>query len=1087
MFIKRYCLKYLPVLLLTLGSSLSYAQDKSNISYVDPFIGTTKSNVLTSWGGNGGTYPGAVAPSGNIQISPETRITGAKGYDYADNSIYYFSCIKHYSGFPEGSSGHIFIMPVIEGQAFEMGQYNRQFSHKDEVAVPGYYKITFKDNNTTVEASAGKRTGILRFTFPINVTPQIFIGDLEEISFVGKRIVKGSLANTVINWNEDIISHKKVKGGYLLTFKEGINKAKVIVLKVSTSTVNFAGAQRNIESEIKQFSFDQFRERINEEWKIQLSTVTIQDSSIVNKTNFYTALYHSLLIPWVVSDADGQYKGADNMIHKTTGTYEYGGFSPWDTFRSLHPLLTLLYPEKQNDVILSMLNVYKQTGHLPTESMTGNHAVPIIVDSYLKGVKGYDYALAYTAMKKSIMEAPFAKNDMEIYHDLGYVPFSRSESVTRTVEYAYDDWALSQYAKVVMNNRKDGEILRKRGLNYRNLFHPADLFMLPRMDTVFRLNPGMNGYKEGNKWIYTYFVPHNAKDLINLLGGNMVFADRLDSAMNTNVILYDNETVTHLPYLFNAAGYPALTQKWCREIMINRFSATPGGLPGNDDLGSMSSAYIFNAMGVFPVSPGKPQYAIGAPLFSSMTFHLANKKQLIIKAQHQSPVNKYVKSLTVNGKPYEQLVISHDLLVNSGTLEYEMSKDSMQAWPKDRNPIALSDTKTAAEPEIVNYTISKTTVEPNEEFWIKFQVKNTGSLGTKKVIVYANGKPWLSKNCLVQPGAMLTDSISCRLYAIGKIKLGVNLLKGIVLTVIEPNTPVAQPFTISGLTVKPIVEINEEQHLTYQIKNLTGKTRGFDTKVMLEGMMLYTDTINLLPGEQKTVNHTFIAQKAGLKSIKVFNEEVNYKVYDTATASLLLKLDAKKTNGNHVVDQSGFGNDAIIEGMKAGPSANTEILIGDSCYLEIPNSASLDMMKESITMMAWVYPEATETGLVDMLTKGDSHVLQTGDNKTLTFFAGGWGRGDCTVKLPADWKLMWHHIAGVCKGGILSVYIDGRLAGTSKVDGTVNLSNTSKWQIGRNEEFPSERVFHGKMDKVSIFEQPLSADEISAIVVKEQK
>jgi predicted alpha-1,2-mannosidase len=281
-------------------------------------------------------------------------------------------------------------------------------------------------------------------------------------------------------------------------------------------------------------------------------------------------------------------------------------------------LLTLLYPDKQQDVILSMLDIYKQTGHLPTESMTGNHVIPIIVDSYLKGITGFDSRLAYTAMKKSVLEPPFVQSDMEIFNQKGYIPFTRSESVTRTVEYAYDDWALSQFAKNVVHENKDYLLLQNRAFNYRNLLNTGDLFMLPRNDSEFKLQPGMSGYKEGDKWVYSYFVPHNANDLINLMGGNEQFTARLDSALANNVILFDNETVFHLPYQFNQAGNPALTQKWLRQIMLQRFSNSPGGLPGNDDLGSTSSWYVFSAMGIYPVCPGRPDYAIGTPLFKSV-------------------------------------------------------------------------------------------------------------------------------------------------------------------------------------------------------------------------------------------------------------------------------------------------------------------------------------------------------------------------------------------------------------------------------------------------------------------------------------
>lgn len=1079
--------KLLVLLLIFVSFTSLYAQGQGQLRYVDPLIGSTKSAVQTSWGGNGGTYPGAVAPSGNIQLSPETRVTGAKGYDHMDSSIYFFSCMKHYSGFPEGSSGHLFVMPVDATVRFEAGKYNRSFSHDNEVAQPGYYKVKFTDNNTVVEATAATRTGMFQFTFAANVKPVVFIGDAGEVSFVNKREVRGSANHTILRFSEDYLNRVWVKGGCLVTFKSSA-VTKVITLKLSSSTVDFAGTAKNLSLEGLQ-DFDQMRKATTNQWAKALAVVDIVDPDQTNKTVFYTALYHSLLIPWLVSDADGRYRGADGEVYQAAGKDEYGGFSPWDTFRSLHPLLTLLYPAKQRDMIVSMLHVYQQTGHLPTESMTGNHAVPIIVDSYLKGIQSYDQTLAYTAMKKNLLEAPFVQGDMEIYHQLNYVPFSKSESVTRTVEYAYDDWALSQYAKLVMHNQKDEQLLGQRGLNYRNLFAAEDRFMLPRKENVFKRDPGMSGYKEGNKWIYTYFVPQNGKDLVNLLGGDQDFSARLDSALTHGVILYDNETVLHLPYLFNVARHPELTQKWSRYVTTKRFSATPGGLPGNDDLGSMSSAYIFNALGIFPICPGRPLYAIGSPLFQSVTLHLDHDKKFVINSKNQALSNPYVQSLTVNGVAYEQLILPHTTLINGGSMEYVMGKQVNPLWPKDKNPLMLSETKQDVKIALIDYSFSKTKVVPDEQFWLRFKLSNKGSLGTKSIKVYLNGVVYQSKNLLVPTGKTVVDSISCRLYPLGKVTLSLRPENGTLIEVVSPANPLKHPFTVSNVQLKPVVLLNKDQRLSYQVKNLAGTPEIIVVPVTVNDSVLYTDQVKLLPGETKTISHQFNALSEGLKILKADTVQVKYKVYHQDTSSLLMDLSLVTTRKDHIMhDRSGFDNHGhIIGGIAGGDPIPGPILLGDSCFIAIPNAASLDHLEESITMMAWVKPEAEEKGLVDLLTKGDSHVLQTGDNKTLTFFAGGWGRGDLTVKLPENWKQQWHHIAGVCQGDVLWLYIDGKLSATSKVDGTVNLSVNNTWQIGRNEEFPSERIFHGYMDKVKIYEQALSADDIAVIVNRERE
>jgi hypothetical protein len=734
-----------------------------------------------------------------------------------------------------------------------------------------------------------------------------------------------------------------------------------------------------------------------------------------------------------------------------------------------------------------MLDIYKQTGHLPTESMTGNHSVPIIVDAYLKGITGFDKTLAYEAMKKSIVDSPFVQKDMEIYHRMGYVPYSNSESVTRTVEYAYDDWVLSQYAKQIMNNIPDYQLLQQRGFNYRNLFYPEALFLFPRLGKDFKINPAMSGYKEGDKWVYSYFVPHNAKDLVNLMGGDEAFANRLDSALRNDVILFDNETVIHLPYLFNSAGRPDLTQKWCRDIVLSRYKNRPDGLPGNDDLGAMSSAYIFNALGIFPVSPGRPQYTIGSPLFQSVKLHLANHKTWVIESKNQSAANKYIASLTINGKPHDQLVIPHSLIIQGGTMQFTMSKDEHSHWPADKDPISLSETKTPVDIQLLKYNLQKAKVEPNELLWLHFTVKNNGAPGTKNIKLYVDGKENTSKNYLVQQGATITDSISFRLYRLGKVNIGLDSKGGTTVEVIEPARQVKHPFEISALTLKPLIQQNQEQKLGYTIKNLTGKDQQFSIPVNMNDSLLYTDHIQLAPGESKMQEHRFIDHNAGLKVLRVDSSGTKYKVYNNNIASLLLDLLLVANSKDQLKDRSGFDNNAHV--IRSKPELNQtgkRILLGDDCFVEVPNALSLDNMEQTITIMTWVHPQGQETGLVDMLTKGDTHVLQMMNNKTLTFFAGGWGRGDCTVNLPADWKQHWHHIAGVCNGNTLFVYIDGKLSGTSTVEGTVNLSTANKWQIGRNEEFPSERVFHGYMDNIKVYAQPLSASEITAIFNKER-
>lgn len=1077
-------------LILIIGLNRSgICQQKNHLQYVNPFIGTTKSNVLTHWGSYGGTYPGAVAPSGVVQLSPETRVIGAKGYDYADSSIYYFSCFKHFSGFPEGSAGKFYMMPVNADQPFEAGKSSRKFLHVKEVSRPGYYKVIFEDDHSTAEATATTRTGLFRFTFPSESIPRIFLGDAGEISTPNGQTVHAANGNTVLNFSQVYQDKKQVKGGWIFTFRPSSTRKQVITLKISTSTVAFASAQHNIDLEIGKLGFDKVCKKTSSAWAEKLAVVVITDNNTQNKNVFYTALYHSLLIPWVVEDADGRYKGLDGKIHHKSGKNQYGGFSPWDTFRSLHPLLSLLYPQKQNDVVLSMLDIYRQTGHLPVETMTGNHAIPIIVDSYLKGITGFDKTLAYKAIKKSLIEPPFIQPDMQVYQQNGYIPFTRPESVTRTMEYAYDDWAMAQFAKSAAHDKSDYQQLLKRSYNYRNLFNAGELFFLPRNKDEFKLKPGTSGYKEGDKWVYSYFVLHNGKDLINLLGGNAQFASRLDSALTNNVILFDNETVFHLPYLFSQAGRPDLTQKWCRQIMQERFSAGPGGLPGNDDLGSTSSWYVFSTMGFYPVCPGKPLYSIGLPLFQSVIINLPNGKKLQINTKNTTIKEASIQSLKVNGKDWQQLTISHKELLKGGTLNFNLG-NGMSNWPTDKNPIEFSETKQNPNFKVVSFFIGKRSIEPDEAFWVYYTIKNSGSIGTKTVKLLLNGKPYGYKNSLVASGQAIKDSIICRLYRIGEAKLNVIGTTPVIVTVNQPKVQIGHPFKITALTMIPMIRINETQLLNFTIKNISGTKNTFRIPLLINDTTVYKDIIALEPGAEKTIQHSFTDRMEGFRYVRVDDQKCVYKVYRNNTESLLLDLSQHgNIAGNILKDRSGFGNNGnlITPSINRMQTKDNQLIFGEHCFVEVPNSSNLDEMGETLTIMAWLYPGGNEQGLVDIFTKGDNHVLQVTDGKTLTFFAGGWGRGDCTVNLPEDWKQNWHHIAGVCKGNSLFLYIDGALKGTTVMEEVVNLSNTNKWTLGRNEEFPSGRIYNGYLDKAKVFKAALSAEEIFHIFKMEKK
>lgn len=1072
---------------LLLGAiSLSFAQRQDPLPYADPFIGTTKSKVLTNWGGEGGTYPGAVAPSGYIQLTPETRMTPTRGYDYSDSTIYFFSCLHHLSGFPNGSSGQWYVMPVDTPEHFKLNRYKRPFLHAQEKAEPGYYRVLFTDNHTLAEATATVHAGMFRFTFPAGITPRIFIGDAGTITNPSAKILHTSRHHGVIHFSEAYAGSQEVEGGRIFTFATAVAGPTIITLQLSASTVSLESAEKNITAELQETAFDQIRERTRKHWRQELSVVDISDNNVKDKTVFYTALYHSLLVPWIISDVNGNYRGADGLIHNTRGQHEYGAFSPWDTFRTLHPLLCLLYPARQRDMVLSMLDMYNQSGYLPVESMTGNHAIPIIADSYLKGIKDHiDSSLAYRAMQKSIVTGPFIQDDMDVYHQQGYIPLRYPESVTRTVEYAYDEWALAAFARQVMKDEDGYHLLLERSYYYRHLFNPQELFLLPRDETGFRLQPGTFGYKEGDAWSYSYFVPHNTKDLVNLMGGKESFVTRLDAALRNNRIVFDNETVFHVPYLFNLAGRADKTQQWVRKIMHSRFYADPGGLPGNDDLGSMSSWYVLSALGIYPVCPGRPYYTVGAPLFSRVTIHPEQGKPFVIKSTNASPGNCYVQSLQVNHTPYNQLAIPHSLMAGGGEMHFVMGNQPAKKWPADKDPVIFSETKTRSRFTITGVAATKSKVNPHELFQVIFSLENKGSAGTGIVRLLVDGREYSRRHCMLSTDARITDSITCRLYKPGKHSL--QLSGANTLTVTVGNTPVpgANQPAISDLLVIPIIKKGGTQQVSFAVQNIDGVAHTFLIPIMLNDSLAGHQRISLQPGAQRTVTAALSIPGEGMQAISVKDQRALFKVYADNKASILLDLDLRRgMQDSTSPDRSGFSNHGkiITSNGRSVPAPGDSILLGNDCYIEIPPSVSLDRMGETITMMAWIFPTADASGLTDVLTKGDNHVLQLSGNKTLSFFAGGWGRGECTADLPGNWKNNWHHIAGVCDGKSLRVYIDGELKGSTVLEQSVNLSVSNKWTIGRNEEFPLQRIFNGYLGQVKVFSAPLTEEDIKLVM-----
>lgn len=1067
------------VILLTFSHLLLFSQEENVLKYVNPFIGTTKTKITSMWGVDGGTYPGAVAPNGFVQLTPETGVTGPNGYNYYESSIFCFSCINHSSGYPNGSSGSIYIMPLEEGLNIVPGKYSRPFLKQDEKSEPGYYHVLFRDNGTLVEVTASERTGMFRFTFPPSIKPKIFLGDIGKIETKSKRLLQGLKQNTIVCFNEDFVEKTDITGGSILTFPSSDTRETILILKIGVSTNGFESTQMNLNTEADTWDFDKYKEKNQKRWADALSIIEVDDTSRVNKTIFYTALYHSFLIPWIISDVKGNYKGADGQIHNTKGQNQYGLFSAWDTFRSLHPLLCLLAPDRQNDMILSMLDQFEQTGRLPKGPMTGYHAIPIIVDSYMKGIRGFDSTLAYKAMKASLALS-YGSSEMSAYLKLGYVPSVFAESVTKTVEYAYDDWTLAQFAGNVMKEKDDYRQFLQRSYNYRNLFDSGSLFLLPRNGNKFIPEPGNFGYKEGDKWSYSLFIPQNPRDLINLSGGNNEFTSHLDSALTREYIVFDNEPILHVPYLFNYAQNPYKTQKWVRNIMRTHYKESADGLPGNDDLGAMSSWYVFSAMGFFPVCPGRPFYDIGSPIFRKVTLHLKNGKNLIIQTKNNGNDNFYIKSMSVNGTIYNKSWISHSTLTGGAEISFIMDKVPEFSRAIDTAGIPQSETKHFPDFKITDFNLSRNQVEPDEQCWVKFSLSNNGSYGTKIVRLYIDGNEYAAKNILAGVGSFVKDSIEYRLYPVGKRMLRIDNLKEKEVEVVKPAKGALHKVNVADLKSSLIFKNNESKDYYYVVRNLGGYRDSSVISVYVDDSVYQKDFVVLDPGETKKIVHHLMFNNAGLHNLRAGSAILKLKTYETNSDAKIIDLSMHgNITGDTIYDKSGLSNHGlIIRENVTNPPPSGFFRTDKNYFVELKNSASLDNLGEKITIMAWVYPTAENKGLTGIITKGDFIALQATGNRTLSFFAGGWGRGECTVHLPGNWENNWHHIAGVSDGNMLKIYIDGKEAGNLYVGDKVNLSSPGKWNIGRNEEFPNERIFNGYIDHFKVFVEPLTSSEI---------
>jgi predicted alpha-1,2-mannosidase len=704
------------------------------LRYVNPFIGT---------GGHGHTYPGATLPFGMVQLSPDTRTDmmdwdGCSGYHYSDSIVYGFSH-THLSGTGVADYCDILFMPFVGKALLEPSEYASPFKKSREKAEAGYYSVFLEKGKILAELTATERVGVHRYTFPPNRETGSLLLDLrhrdevldahlevlDKYEIAGYRISKSWAKEQhvyfVARFSKPIFSSilldmsknpreasPSVTSKAVVGLLDFFNDEVPLVVTVGISGTSIEGARRNLEAECPHFNFERIKGQAQTKWALQLNKIAVEGGSDDQKTIFYTALYHTMLAPNLWSDVDGQYRGRDNQLHQADPDPSkeavrhdvYTVFSLWDTHRALHPLLNILEPERTRDFVHTFLLQYQQGGLLPvwelaaneTDCMIGNHAIPVILDAYRKGIRGFDARLALEAMIKSVESDRYG---LQWYRQLGYVPADKEpESVSKTLEYAYDDWCVALMAQE-LGDRASFDKYRARSYFYRNLFDPATGFFRAKKNglwhTPFDPYEVNFNYTEANAWQYRFSAQQDLPNLPILFGGEKSLENQLDSLFLAKTqtsgrnqaditgqigqYVHGNEPSHHIAYLYNLTDSPWKAQQRVRQIMDTQYANAPDGLSGNEDCGQMSAWLVWSAMGLYPVAPGLDYYLTGTPWFEKITLRLSDDKTLTIHAPNVSAQKCYVAQTEWNGVARHNLLDCRALSAG-GSLVFAMTDEA---------------------------------------------------------------------------------------------------------------------------------------------------------------------------------------------------------------------------------------------------------------------------------------------------------------------------------------------------------------------------------------------------------------------------
>ena len=703
-------------------------------AYVNPFIGAAD---------NGHTFPGACRPFGMIQTSP---VTGAVGWRYCSEYVYSDSVIwgftqTHLNGTGCMDLGDILVMPATGTRTRAWDAYRSPFEKSTESATPGYYAVTLSAPDVRAELTATERAAFHRYIYNKADSASLLIdlqhgpawsegqyhSQVRECStqWVDEYTLTGSVRNAVwvnqryffvMKFNRPVTDTVSLPMGPTEKGKRivagfDMQPGDTLLMKVAMSSTGIPGAIANMAKELDGWDFEATRQGAKDQWNSYLGRIEV-DGTDEQKTNFYTAFYHATIQPNILSDVDGMYRNAKDSVVAAPGGEFYSTFSLWDTYRAAHPFYTLITPEKVDPFVNSLVAQSEVQGFLPiwglwggeTYTMVANHAVPVIAEAYRKGFRGFDADRAFDAIKRTQTVSHPQKSDWETYLKYGYFPsdLTRAESVSSSLESVYDDYAAADMASL-LGRTDDEKIFRERADYYKNLFDAETGFMRPRNSDSTWVSPfdptgvthaeSVGGdYTEGNAWQYTWHVQHDVPGLIELMGGNEPFLNKLDSVFTIELVTnqsdvtgligqyaHGNEPSHHVIYLYTLAGRPYRTHELVREVFDRFYNPEPAGLSGNDDCGQMSAWYMFSAMGFYPVDPVSAKYVFGAPQMPAFVLRLADGKKFEIKAEGLSKEAKYVESITFNGKPYDLPYINHSDITAGGKLVYKMTADPAKA------------------------------------------------------------------------------------------------------------------------------------------------------------------------------------------------------------------------------------------------------------------------------------------------------------------------------------------------------------------------------------------------------------------------